>query len=129
MLNKTQTIIYRLGGLLLLAGAILPTLLTDTRPAPYVYTAGALMFCSMQLLDRYDGTDITIRRLRRQQVLGACCLLAAGALMFCSQYGLGPLRGAEWQMALAIGAVLETYSAFRLPAELERERKARGKDF
>ena len=62
-------------------------------------------------------------------MLGACCLLAAGALMFCSQYGLGPLRGAEWQLGLAIGAVLETYSAFRLPAELERERKARGKDF
>ncbi len=129
MLNKTQTAIYRLGGLLLLAGALLPTLLADTRPAPYVYALGALMFCSMQLADRCPGTGITVRRLRRQQVLGACCLLVAAGLMFCSQYGWGPLRGAEWQVALAIGAVLEVYSAFRLPAELEKEKRRGDKGF
>ena len=39
--------------------------------APYVFAAGALCFCPIQMSDRYEGSNMTIRRLRRQQMLGA----------------------------------------------------------
>lgn len=121
-LNAIQTFIYNIGGLVLLTGAVLPIFMPDARIAPYVYSAGALMFCTMQLLQRYDGRSLTVRRLRRQQILGAVALLFAGVLMFCSLYGVSPFSGSEWQMVLAIGAVLEVYTAFRIPAELAKER-------
>ncbi|MDO4929748.1 MAG: hypothetical protein Q4E59_01290 [Bacteroidales bacterium] len=120
-LNKLQTIIYNAGGIILLIGAMLPMFLSDATVAPYVYSVGALMFCAMQFLQRYEGQNITIRRLRRQQILGAIALLATGGLMFCSLYGVSPFDGPEWQMVLAIGAVLEVYTAFRIPAELNKE--------
>lgn len=126
-LSKLQTLIYNIGGILLLIGAVLPIFLADTGAAsyvsvaPYVYSIGALMFCAMQFLQSYEGRSITIRRLRRQQVIGGVALLAAGGLMFCSLYGVDPFSGPEWQMVLAIGAVLEVYTAFRIPSELKKE--------
>ena len=121
MLTNFQVYIYNIGGLAMLAGAVLPSLLSDTTPAPFIFGTGALMFCSMQLLARYDGHNIVIRRLRRQQMTGAFALIIAAALMFCSQYKVGPFQGAEWQVILGIGAVLELYTAFRLPAEMKKD--------
>ncbi len=122
-LNKLQTILLNAGGLLLLLGAVLPISGSLQELAPYVYTLGACLFGSMQALARYTGRDITVRRLRRQQLLGAASLVAAGALMFTSLYQVGPFQGSEWQALLAIGAVLETYTAFRLPAALKKSEK------
>lgn len=122
-LTKPQLLIYNIGGLLIVLGAALPIFLPATSLPPYVFTAGALMFGAMQALQRYEGRSITVRRLRRQQMLGALALVVAGALMFCSRYGIGPFTGAEWQMVLAIGAVLEVYTAFRIPAELKKEQR------
>lgn len=120
-LNRIQTLVYQLGGLILIAGAAWPLFAPGSRAIPYVYTVGALMFCSMQMLCRYDGNNIVARRLRRQQLLGALALLATAPLLFMSAYQTGPFPGAEWQMTLAVGAVLEAYTAFRLPAVLKGE--------
>ena len=78
------------------------------------------MFCAMQMLNRYEGTDLTVRRLRRQQLFGAVLLLVTGVLMFMSLYKTGPFQGIEWQMTLCIGAIFEVYTAFRLPAALKK---------
>lgn len=108
-----------LGGLLMLAGAILPIFVPTV--APWVFCAGALLFCPMQMLARYEGTNLTVRRLRRQQLLGALLLLISGGLMFADIYGpwrFGSLwlMGGEWKMFLLIAAIIEVYTAFRIPA-------------
>lgn len=103
----------------------------DNRPAffrrnsrcPVSLPARCIMFSSMQVLQKYEGKNITLKRLRRQQILGALMLLLAGGLMACSVYGIPPLCKGEWQVALAIGAILEVYTAFRIPAELAREKR------
>lgn len=118
-LTALQTVIYDLGGILLIIGAVLPMFDATRYAAAFVYAAGASMFCTMQMLARYEGQDIAVRRLRRQQLFGAVLLLAAAALMFMSLYRTGPFQGTEWQMALAIGAVFEIYTAFRLPQALK----------
>lgn len=77
-----KTKLFRLGGLLMVFGALLPLFLPSV--APYVFTLGALLFCPIQMLDRYEGDDFTTRRLRRQQLMGAVLLLVTAGLMCCS---------------------------------------------
>lgn len=93
------------GGILLLIGALLQ--LTRLWVAPYLYIIGAVAFAYVQVLAGYDGTDVVLRRLRRQQVLGAVLLVLAGVLMFTHHHN-------EWVLCLSIAAVFEVYTAFRL---------------
>lgn len=93
------------GALLLLAGAGL--MVTGWGGAPYLYCAGALMFAAMQLADRYEGDDLVMKRLRRQQLLGALMLLVTGVMMFVERHN-------GWIATLSIAAVLELYTAFRM---------------
>ncbi|MDO4210301.1 MAG: hypothetical protein Q4D23_01090 [Bacteroidales bacterium] len=124
-LNRFQNLLFQVGGLLLVAGAIMPMIPAVNTHAATVFTIGALLFGSMQLLQRYDGPNVVIRRLRRQQILGAFFLMFAAALLVMKQYHVGPIpiRGDEWKIALIVAAVLELYTAFRIPSELEKENK------
>lgn len=122
-LNKIQLFIYRLGGVLVIIGAMINPL--ESKLAPYIYSAGALMFASMQMLASYEGTSVVIRRLRRQQIFGALLLVLSGALMFGHQYHMTYMRHNEWLIALLIAAIFELYAAFRIPAELAKEEKRR----
>lgn len=66
-LNKTQNAIFLIGALLMVVGAGASVL--AWKPAPYVFALGALAFTSMQFLQRYEGTNFVIRRLRRMMLL------------------------------------------------------------
>ena len=60
-LSKIQQIIYLIGATLMAAGAGMSVL--GWAVAPYLYCVGALCFASMQMLQRYEGTNFTIKRL------------------------------------------------------------------
>lgn len=79
------------------------------------------MFASMQYLQGYEGKNITVRRLRRQQILGATLLMATGLLMIVNTMHLGFLYHNEWIVCLAIAAFIECYTAFRIPYALKHE--------
>ena len=111
-MSQLQTLLFRIGGVLMIIGAALPLFVPAI--APYVYTLGAMLFCPIQMLDRYEGSNPVTRRLRRQQLFGSFALLVAGALMFFSLYHIPPFRGREWQIALIIGAIFEIVPAFRI---------------
>ena len=106
---------YSAGGLLLVAGAVLPIFLSSV--APFVFALGAVMFAPTQMADRYEGDNIIIRRLRRQLML----LVSAG-LMLTSYWNIPPFRGSEWKMTLTIAAVLELDTIFRISHEAGKER-------
>ena len=115
--------LYILGGISMLLGAAMPLFDTLRPHAPTVFTLGAILFATMQIQSRYEGPDPVIRRLRRQQVLGALILVATGGMMWMSKLGIEPCANDEWKLGLAIGAVFEVYTAFRLPALLEKEQE------
>jgi len=119
-LNKIQLAIYGIGGLLMLVGAVLYPIVTEL--AMYIFAAGSLMFAAMQFCATYDGDDITIRRLRRQQILGAVLFMLAGAAMFANDYlaQMFQVRNG-WILLMAIGTVLQTYTVFRLSSELKKK--------
>ena len=114
-LTKFQAIIYNLGGILMLIGALMPMEPSLITYAAYVYTCGALAFGCMQLLQRYEGKNVALIRLRRQQIIGAMLLIFAGVLMFTSKRN-------EWIVCLTIAAVLQLYTAYRIPSEMEKEK-------
>ena len=112
MKNKYYPIIAAIGAVLLLAGAAIQ--ITHAACAPYLYLTGAILFAYTQITDRYEGQNLIIRRLRRQQMIGAALLILAGVMMLIWKRN-------EWVLCLTIAAVLELYTAFRIPQEMEKE--------
>ena len=111
-MKKIQKIVYIVGGILLVLGAAL--YITRWEAAPYMYTVGAFMFGAMQMLDRYTGKSLILRRLRRQQLLGAIALMLTGILMLTCKHN-------EWILCMLVGCLTELYTAFRIPQEYEKE--------
>lgn len=126
-LNKVQSIIYLVGGLLMVIGA--GTTLLAWRPAPYVFAVGAICFASMQMLQRYEGQNFTIRRLRRIMLLSDVLFLLAALLMLANQgnfLGLSYITYMEyvynkWVVVLLVAAILQLYATHRIGHELEKE--------
>jgi hypothetical protein len=112
-MNKIYQIIQGVGAVLLLVGAMLQ--ITRWELSPIIYTIGAVMFAYVQVMSRYEGKNLIVRRLRRQQILGAVLLVFAGVLMFVTRHN-------EWVLCLTVAAILELYTAFRIPSELEKEK-------
>ncbi len=114
-----KTTAYRAGGLLMVIGAALP--LFAPAAAPYVFALGTLLFAPAQMANRYEGGDIVMKRLRRQQLMAALLLLVTAGLMLMARYGVRPLRGNEWMATLAVAAFLEVYTVFRIAHEEKRK--------
>lgn len=112
-MRKAYTVVQVVGAVLLLVGAMLQ--ITRWELSPYIYTVGAVMFAYVQVMSRYEGQNLIVRRLRRQQVLGAVLLVFVGVLMFVTRHN-------EWVLCLSAAAVLQLYTAFRIPSELEKEK-------
>ncbi len=113
MMKKIDSFLSIAGGVLLLIGAMLQ--ITRWMWAPYIYLVGAVMFAYVQLKYGYEGGNIIIRRLRRQQLIGAALLVVAGVMMLLWHRN-------EWVACLSVAAVLQLYTAFRIPQEEEREK-------
>lgn len=107
------------GGVLLVMGAAL--FMGWPLGAWVLYTVGALLFCCMQMLQQYEGRNFVLRRLRRQQLLGAVALLLTACCMAMQVFNFGFARRNEWVVCLTVGCILELYTAFRIPAELKKE--------
>ena len=74
-LNKIQNTIFLVGSLLMVIGA--GANLLQWPVAPYLYALGALGFTSMQMLQRYEGQNFAIRRLRRIMLLSDVLFLVS----------------------------------------------------
>ena len=112
-MSKYYSAIATVGAVALLLGAALQ--ITQLAWAPYLYLIGAIMFAYVQVMSGYEGKNIIIRRLRRQQIIGATLLVVAGVMMILWKRN-------EWVVCLTIAAVLEMYTAFRIHQEDENEK-------
>jgi len=130
--NRLIEAFITVGGVLLLLGAAV--FITGWSYAPYFYMVGSLMFAVGQFADRYTGSNLIIKRLRSQQILGACFLLLTAVLMHAepihSYLLMNPGKGGSlhsflleltrrnnWIVTLCIGAIFELYSSFRMERE------------
>ena len=128
-LNKWQNAIFVVGALLMVVGAVAG--IFKWYYFPYVYALGAIGYTSMQMLQRYEGRDFTIRRLRRVMVFSDVLLLLTAVFMFSSQdNSLGLDRiiylqyvNNNWVVVLLVAAILQLYTTYRISSELEKEAK------
>ena len=128
-LSKWEAYLMLLGGLLMVVGAGANVLFCSW--APYVFAPGSLLFVAMQLRQRYEGRDFTIRRLRRIQIISDVLFLVAGLLMIANQSNFLPLDQLSyikyvhnnWVVVLLVAAVLQLYTSHRITNELEKDTK------
>ena len=118
-LTPIQNLCFRIGAVLMLVGAAM--FILQPVAGMFVYGIGTLMFCLMQVKTEYMGRNITLTRLRRQQMLACCCFIFALVMMSMQVHQWGPFRRQEWVIALTIGCMLELYTSFRIPQELKKE--------
>ena len=78
-LDKRILVLQQVGALLMVVGAAI--FIWKPLWATVIYTVGTLTFCPIQMLQRYEGSSFTIRRLRRQQLLGLIAFLLAACCM------------------------------------------------
>ncbi len=119
-LTPLQNIIFRIGAVLILVGAA--GFIMYPVAGLYVFGIGVLMFTLMQAKTEYQGHNITLLRLRRQQLLACCCYVLSLVMMSMQLFRWGPCRRQEWVVVLTIGCVLELYTSFRIPQEIEKEK-------
>lgn len=128
-LSKWEAYVMLVGGLLMVVGAGANVLFCSW--APYVFAPGSLLFVAMQLRQRYEGRDFTIRRLRRIQIISGVLFLVAGLLMIANQSNFLPLDQLSyikyvhnnWVVVLLVAAVLQLYTSHRITNELEKDTK------
>lgn len=128
-LNNWQNAIFLIGATLMVVGA--GSSLLQWSGAPWVFAIGAIGFASMQMLQRYEGSNFTIRRLRRIMLLSDVLFLVSAVLMFASQGNVFHLDHLtylqyvynKWVITLLIAAILQLYTTHRISHELEKEAK------
>lgn len=128
-LSKTETILLLLGGLLMVIGSGASLFLQSW--APYIFAPGALLFAAIQMRQTYEGSNITIRRLRRIMLISDILFLIAALMMFANQanfLGLNFLVYIKyvhnnWIVVLLVAAILQLYTSHRIANELEKEAK------
>jgi hypothetical protein len=119
--------VFVAGALLMVIGA--GTSLLAWKGAPFVFAIGALAFTSMQFLQRYEGDNFVIRRLRKMMLLSDALFLLSALLMFTSMgnvFGLSHIDYItyiynKWVLTLLIAAMLQLYSTHRIDRELAKE--------
>lgn len=105
-------ILYFLGAMLLLSGAVSRMFLPECYS--YIYMTGAVLFAVMQFLLRPRNCSVALRRLVMQQQLAGLLFIGAGVLMFTHTHN-------EWMMVLTCGALVELYTAYRIPQEQNKK--------
>lgn len=108
---KTIQFLYYVGAVALLVGAVSRMFIPEYYS--YIYMAGAVVFAVAQFLLRPRHKHFMVRRLVVQQQIGAFLLVTAGVLMFV-------LHNNEWMAVMFAGALMELYTAFRIPSEIEK---------
>lgn len=117
-LRKPEEFAFYAGGVLMLIGAA--TYVFGGWLSNVAFVAGVLLFAAMQL--RMGGFDenFVVRRLRRQQLFGAGMLvLSAVAMTAQTFFRHNFVQYNEWVILLLIGAVLQLYTAFRIPQAMK----------
>ena len=78
-LNKTENAVFVIGAVLMVVGSG-ANIFAQTW-APYIFAIGVAGFVAMQLRQRYEGSDVTLRRLRRMVIISDLLLVVSAVLM------------------------------------------------
>lgn len=131
-LNKLQSTLFVIGGVLMVVGAGCYAFMCMQKTACWIYLVGAVLFAFMQVSQTYEGNSFVVKRLKRIMSLADLFFILSGMLMVDSAYQL--LRDAftdytsylsliynKWVLLLLVAAFLEMYTMHRIASELKKE--------
>lgn len=111
-MKKELNILFMSGMVFALIGAAV--YITHWEYAPYMFIIGSVTAAIAQIFSQPQVEKITLKRLYRQQMFGALFLVLTGILMLYT-------HGNEWILCLLIAAVIELYTAIRIPQEEKKQ--------
>ncbi len=131
-LSKIQTLVFLLGGALMVIGAGCFAFMWQQPTVCWVFLAGTVLFSVMQMMQTYEGTELAVKRLKHIQNLADILFVVAGILMVDTAWGFfRPLFSDvftyfnyvynKWVVVLLIAAVVEVYTMHRLDHELSKK--------
>lgn len=131
-LSRTQNIIFLVGGVLMVIGAGCFAFMWQQEVMCWIYLAGAVMFATMQMMQTYEGNNITVRRLKKIMTTADIFFVLSGILMvdnayrfmqqvFTNYVAYFQYVFNKWVLLLLVAAVLEIYTMHRISAELSKE--------
>ncbi|MDN0024660.1 hypothetical protein QVN84_03855 [Prevotella lascolaii] len=131
-LSRTQNIIFLVGGVLMVVGAGCFAFMWQQKVMCWIYLAGAVMFATMQMMQTYEGNNITVRRLKKIMTTADIFFVLSGILMvdnayrfmqqvFTNYVAYFQYVFNKWVLLLLVAAVLEIYTMHRISAELSKE--------
>lgn len=136
-LNKIQSIVFLLGGALMVVGAGCCAFLWRQQVFSFVFLVGAIMFSLMQCMQSYEGDDIVVRRLKRIMSIADLLFVVAGIVLVETANGF--IRDIvaqdggngyinyytyiynKWVLLLLVAAFLELYTVHRISSELKKK--------
>ena len=97
--------------------------------APYVFAMGTIGFVLMQFKQKYEGTNVILKRLRRLVILSDVCLLLTAVMMFANMDNLFRLDTLtyikyvhnNWVVVLLVAAMLQLYTSHRISKEILKD--------
>ena len=111
-MKKELNLLFMCGMVFALIGAAV--YITHWEYAPYMFIIGAITAAIAQIFAQPQVENVTLKRLYRQQMFGALFLVLTGLLMLYS-------HGNEWIVCLLIAAIIELYTAYRIPQEEKKQ--------
>ncbi len=129
---------------MMVAGVGLYVFAVAPKVVSIIFLIGTVLFAAMQIAQRYEGTSLTLRRLRSIMTLADVAFIIAGLLMFENAWHLlfqatvwhnhdvmnfeayesyMKYVNNKWVVALLVAAVLELYSMNRISYELKKEER------
>ena len=123
-LNKIENTILLFGAVMMVIGSGANIF---TQPwAPYVFGMGTVGYVLMQLKQKYEGSNVAIKRLRRMVIISDVCLLLAAVMMFANMDNLFRLDAVtyikyvhnNWVVVLLVAAMLQLYTSHRISKEI-----------
>lgn len=128
-LNKVQSVTFLIGAMLMVAGAGMTIFRLSA--ASYIFAIGAVLYTIIQMMQSYEGHNMTIKRLRRIMLLSDVLLLFTAFLMFATSVKLPFIDWLtyvqyiknNWVVTLLLAALLQLYTVFRIDKELQEEAK------
>lgn len=136
-LNKIQTFIFILGGVLMVIGAgcfafgymIYPKMVLYTS---WLFLLGTVSFSVMQAMQLYEGPSQVIHRLKRIQTVADIFFVLSGISMVDTVYAFARNWFSnyetyityfynKWVVFLLVAALIELYTTHRISHELKKE--------
>jgi hypothetical protein len=130
-LNKLQSILFFVGGVLMVIGAGSFALMWQQSIVCWIYLIGAVLFTVMQSMQTYNGNNFVLKRLKRIQSVADICFILSALLMVDTAYlFFRPIFidfltytqyvYNKWVVLLLIAAFLELYTTYRIDSEMKK---------